>query len=235
MDEIVSIEKGFYHHLCDCGVETVRLLAISPNELQQRMAFTNPEVLLAYTETNTSILLFASHQFNWEWLLASGCLSLPAKVDFVYQAQSSDLFNRFLFFCRTRFGGYPIQREFVARELAKRKNEVRLIAVVADQFPGLASDKRYWTTFLHQDTAFFQAINQMAALTQYPSFYPAVRRVKRGFYEVELVQISTPPYDRHAFHAVDHYTRALEGAIAKEPENWLWSHKRWKRPRTSGE
>lgn len=233
--EIKKIERKFYQYLCDYAVETLALLTISREELSKRMVYVNPEILRPFADKHQSVILFASHQFNWEWLLAAGCFSLPVNIDFVYQAQSSKLFNQFLLFCRTRFGAYPIQREHVAREVLKRRKNVRGIAIIADQFPGLAGDKRYWTDFLNQDTAFFQAIDQVAVLTQYPAFFAAVRRNKRGFYEVELIKIAEPPYNRETFHVVDNYARVTEGAIARHPENWLWSHKRWKKPRPSGE
>jgi KDO2-lipid IV(A) lauroyltransferase len=216
-------------------VETLKLLTISQDELQKRMIYRNPESVKPFTDKNQSVILFASHQFNWEWLLAAGCFSLPMKIDFVYQGQSSKLVNQFLLFCRTRFGAYPIKREQVAREVIKRKTIVRGIAIIADQFPGLASDKRYWTRFLRQDTAFFQAINQVAILTQYPAFYAATKRIKRGFYEIELIRIAKPPYDKKTFHIVDNYAKATEEVVTRNPENWLWSHNRWKRPRSSGE
>jgi len=233
--EIKQIERHFYKNLCDYLVETLKLLTISEDELRKRMVYKNPEQIREYTDHQRSVILFASHQFNWEWVLAAGCFSLGTQIDFVYQTQRSDLFNRFLLFCRTRFGAHPIQRERVAREVTKRRSLVRGIAIVADQFPGLNSDKRYWTRFLHQDTAFFQAINQVALLTQYPAFYAAVKKTGRGFYEVELIQIAQPPYDKTTFHVVDNYAKTTGEMIARSPENWLWSHKRWKRPRPSGE
>jgi Kdo2-lipid IVA lauroyltransferase/acyltransferase len=233
--EIERIERKFYKSLCDYAVETLALLTISKEELSRRMIYKNPDLIRPFTDNHKSVILFASHLFNWEWLLAAGCFSLPVDIDFVYQAQSSDLFNRFLLFCRTRFGAHPIQREYVARQVMKRRDRVRGIAIIADQFPGLASDKRYWTNFLHQDTAFFQAINQVAVLTQYPAFFADVRKVKRGFYEIELVKIAEPPFDRKTFHVVDNYANVTEAVIARQPENWLWSHKRWKKPRPSSE
>ncbi len=233
--EIKQIERVFYKYLCDYVVETLKLLTISQDELKHRMVYKNPDQTRKYTDQHRSVILFASHQFNWEWVLAAGCFSLATQIDFVYQTQRNRLFDRFLLFCRTRFGAHPIQRERVAREVTKRRNVVRGIAIVADQFPGLDSDKRYWTRFLHQDTAFFQAINQVALLTQYPAFYAGVKKIKRGFYEVELIKIAEPPYDKKTFHVVDNYAKTTGNMIARNPENWLWSHKRWKKPRPSGE
>lgn len=233
--EIKQIERGFYKNMCDYVVETLKLLTISQAELKRRMVYKNPERIREYTDHQQSVILFASHQFNWEWLLAAGCFSLATPIDFVYQIQRNLLFDRFLMFCRTRFGAHPIQKDRVAREVTKRRSLVRGIAIVADQFPGVDTDKRYWTHFLHQDTAFFQAINQVAILTQYPAFYASVKKIGRGFYQVELIKIAEPPYDKTTFHVVDNYAKTTEEMIARNPENWLWSHKRWKRPRPSGE
>ena len=177
--EVRQISRLFYQNMCDYVVETLKLLTISQDELKRRMVYKNPERIREYTDHRRSVILFASHQFNWEWLLAAGCFSLATQIDFVCQTQRNILFDRFLMFCRIRFGAHPIQRERVAREVTKRRSLVRGIAIVADQFPGLDSDKRYWTHFLHQDTAFFQAINQVALLTQYPAFYAAVKKIKR--------------------------------------------------------
>jgi len=55
----------------------------------------------------------------------------------------------------------------------------------ADQAP-VSTDKRYWTQFLGQDTAFYIGAEQIARATRLPILYVAVRRIRRGYYEVEL-------------------------------------------------
>jgi KDO2-lipid IV(A) lauroyltransferase len=227
-EELKKIKKQFYKNLADYGVETLKLLTISEEELGKRMIYKNPEVVKEFTSKGQSVLLLSSHQFNWEWLLAAGCFSLPMQIDFVYQEQGNDFFNQFSLFTRSRFGGYGISRNSVAREVIRRKHILRGIAIVADQFPGHENDKRYWTTFLNQRTAFFQSIDQLAILTQYPAYYAAVTKKKRGYYEVELIKIGEPPYDKEDFHIVDQYARATEKQITKNPAGWLWSHNRWK-------
>ena len=230
-EERRRIRKVFYLNLCDYAVETLKLITITDKELKRRMIYKNPEIVDEYVKRNQSILIFASHQFNWEWLLVAGSLNLPLPIDFVYQQQHSPFFDRLSLLSRSRFGAYGIKRQNVARELIKRKDSLRAIAVVADQFPGHENDKRYWTEFLNQETAFFQSINQMATITQYPAFYAAIRKAKRGYYELELVKIAEPPYDKENFHVIDNYVTATEKLIRQYPDGWLWSHNRWKNRR----
>jgi KDO2-lipid IV(A) lauroyltransferase len=227
-EERRRIRKDFYRNLCDYTVETLKLLTISDKELKKRMVYKNPQVISKFIQNGQSIFLLASHQFNWEWLLAAGSISLPLPIDFVYQTQGSDFFDRFSLMGRSRFGAYGIKRQNVAREVIKRKNILRGIAIVADQFPGHENDKRYWTKFLNQDTAFFQSINQLVTLTQYPVFYSSITKVKRGYYELELIKIAEPPYDRNAEQIIDQYVQATEKLIRNHPDGWLWSHNRWK-------
>lgn len=230
--EIRDIERNFYSNLCDYAVETLKLLTISEKDLRKRMIYKNPELVEAYKQKGQSVIYVTSHQFNWEWLVAAGDLYLPIPVDFVYQPLSSKFFDQFSLFIRTRFGAYPIKRAEVAREIIKRKNIVRGVAIVADQFPGHGNDKRYWTTFLNQETAFFLGINQLAYMTQYPVFFAKVSHPKRGYYEIELVPISSPPYEKDNFDMIENYIKATEEVIKKDPAGWLWSHNRWKKKKS---
>lgn len=235
IDELRQIEKNFYRNLCDYAVETLKLLTISEEELRSRMVYKNLDLVKEYVQKDQSVIYLASHQFNWEWLLAAGPFYLHPAIDFVYQPQSSEFFNQFSLITRSRFGTYPIKRAQVARETIKRKRLVRGVAIVCDQFPGLDHDKRFWTKFLNQDTAFFQGISQLGVLTEYPVMFGAVRKVKRGYYEAEMLLISTPPYSKEDTSIVEYYIKATEKIIREQPEGWLWSHDRWKKSRPLGE
>jgi KDO2-lipid IV(A) lauroyltransferase len=227
--EITKIERDFYRNLCDYGVETLKLITISAQELRKRFNYIDISRAQYYKDQGQSIVVLASHQFNWEWLVATAKLEFPMDVDFVYQPQRSKLFNEFSLLGRTRFGSYPIKRAEVAREAIKRKNILRAIAIVADQYPGHKNDKRYFTTFLNQETAFFQGVNQLAIMTQSPVLFAEIKKVKRGYYAVSFPEIATPPYEKDSFEVIEQYVRVAEKRIQEEPSGWLWSHNRWKK------
>jgi len=227
-EERNHIEKQFYKDLCDYGVETVKLLTISKEELKRRMVYKNPEIVKQFADKNQSILLLTSHQFNWEWLLVSGCLYLPMGVDYVYQRQSNKTFDRFSLVGRNRFGAFPIERFQVGREAIRRKNILRGVAIMADQFPGHSNDKKYWTEFMNQRTAFFLGLGQLAFMTQYPAVFFGIKKIKRGYYEAEGVLVAQPPYEKDSQQIVEDYVKATERIIKQDPSGWLWSHNRWK-------
>ncbi|MFN3840543.1 MAG: lysophospholipid acyltransferase family protein [Cyclobacteriaceae bacterium] len=226
--ERTAIAKQFYRNLCDYAVETLKLLTIHSEELKSRMRYTNPDLLDSYTQHNQSAIILSSHQFNWEWVLTAGTLWLNAPIDFVYQPIHNRLTDSLMQACRTRFGSYPIKRNEVARELARRKAITRVIAIVADQYPGRAQDKKYQTTFLNQQTVFFTGSQQIATLTQYPVLYVSVKRLKRGYYTCTLVKVAEPPYRPDSVDVLQNYIKEVERVITENPADWLWSHKRWK-------
>jgi KDO2-lipid IV(A) lauroyltransferase len=215
--------------LCDYGVETLKLLTIKKEELRRRMRFEKPEVLQSFADNNQSILFLASHQFNWEWMLVSASITFPFAIDFVYQPVENEFFEKFTLMSRTRFGAYPVMRQDVARELVKRKDLLRGVATVADQYPGYKKDKKYETTFLNQETVFFLGTNSMAILSQYPVLYYSVKRVKRGYYVSAPHIIGLPPYDKTSTDVIENYVREVEKLIQSEPDGYLWSHNRWKK------
>ena len=45
---------------------------------------------------------------------------------------------------------------------------------------------------------------------------------KRGYYSIEFKQIKSANITKI-------YANLLEETVSKQPEKWLWSHKRWKR------
>lgn len=226
--EIVAIEKSFYQNLCDYGVETLKLFTIGKDELTKRMHFNHGNFLEQFTSRNQSIIFLSSHQFNWEWMLVSASASFPMTIDYVYQAVNNAFFERFALVTRTRFNAHPILREEVARALVKRKNLLRGIAIVADQYPGHGNDKRYQTRFLNRETVFFLGTNNIAILSQYPVIYYSIRKLKRGYYEATPQIVAMPPYDRDGYAVIENYVRLVEKSIQDDPASWLWSHNRWK-------
>ena len=55
------------------------------------------------------------------------------------------------------------------------------------------------------------------------------RKVKRGRYEMSLELITDNPTDMSWGQITERHVKLLEKEIQQSPQNWIWSHKRWKR------
>ena len=65
----------------------------------------------------------------------------------------------------------------------------------------------------------------------FPIIFISISKVKRGFYEAKYSLISSEPKNEKHGVITKKFTRKLEEDIIKQPEFWLWTHKRWKHKR----
>lgn len=225
-----QIRNSFYRHLGDVVVESLKTLTISEKELNRRVRLVNPEVINQFYEQGQSVIAATAHQGNWEWMLVSCSSQLPFHVDAVYQALKSPFFNRLMFRMRSRFGAQPIEKSTSFRTMMKHRDKICITAMVADQLTR-NWQHRYETTFMHQPTAFYSGPERIARKLKQAVIFVSMQRRKRGYYDVTFEVIDTPPFHEEAHFITEQYVRKVEEAIRKRPEEWLWSHNRWKKIR----
>ena len=78
--EIEQIGRAFYRHFSQVVVEILKLAAISPAELVQRMRFVNPELMTRLFAEHRLVLSLGSHMGNWEWILSGAALEFPGRA-----------------------------------------------------------------------------------------------------------------------------------------------------------
>lgn len=223
-----AIVQQSYRNLGHFLAESLWGWNASAEALAQRVRIVNPELITRYTARGTSVVLLAAHFCNWEWLILTAGIELAIPIDAVYKPQRVKGIDRFLKARRSRFGGNPIPHQSFMFEVMKRRNDVRAYAMVADQTPR-HDEEKHWTTFLHQDTAFFVGADKIARIVKAPVIYVAMRRDAPGHYVVELSLLAEPPYDRDSGpEIVERYARKLEDEIRRSPADWLWLNRKWK-------
>ena len=85
--------------------------------------------------------------------------------------------------------------------------------------------------FLNQDTPVLIGTEKIACKFDLPVISLRMRRVKRGYYEVDIKNLTDSPKQLEYGELTRMHTRMLEQYIREEPELWLWSHRRWKHKR----
>jgi Kdo2-lipid IVA lauroyltransferase/acyltransferase len=226
-EEIQAISGKFYHHLCDLVVETIKTRSFSSEEISKRMMIRNPEVLNAQYYKGKSVLILAMHYGNWEWLL-----HMPLLVKhhhfFVYKPLQNETFDHFFNKGRERFGGETVSMSLALRKLmdADKNGDPVLTWLAADQTPPW--NHPYWTMFLHQKTQFFNGPAKLAQRFDQPVFFQHIIRVRRGYYETWFSLLFENPREVSEEAITLAYVRKAEKVIQDTPENYLWSHRRWK-------
>ena len=225
--ERAAIHRQFLKNFCDVLVEVLRSMSMSPDEMRSRVRITDLSGGLHHLEAGRSVMFVTSHLCNWEWLLQGVTVHLGHPVDAAYKPLHDAWAERLMLAVRSRFGAHLVPAKELLADLIKRRSVVRAVAINADQAP-VSTDQRYWTRFLGQDTAFYIGAEQIARALRLPILYLVMKRIRRGYYEVELQSLWDGEESLAANAITERYARACEADVLKSPADWLWSYRRWR-------
>lgn len=229
--EIASIASAFYGHLCDMIAESIRIFSISREESLRRCKVLNPEVSDRYAAKGQGVLFAAGHYAVWEMAATSFAPQFKhLPVGLIAPVKDKFFFQKFVE-SRTKFGTGVVVMQGIADYMESNKDKLIAPVFIGDQSPSSAQKKLHWTTFLNQDTPVMLGAEKYAKQYNLPVIFLRQRRVKRGYYTVELIPVEENPQSAEEFSITEKHTRLLEQMIKEEPQWWLWSHRRWKHAR----
>lgn len=227
-EEINIIAKRFYRFLCDMFFESLYLLRMNEKECKKRYHIKNPELIHQLYAEGKTLAAATGHYGNWEWASAARP-SFKYTAFGIYKPLSNKRMDRFFYYLRTKTGGTPIPMKQTLRTImeCKKKGEVSAFYFVADQRP-MKSEIKHWLDFLNQKTPVISGMDKLARKYNMPVVFINIERVRRGYYEVSYDLIEENPAETKPDEITENYMRHLEKMIYKQPELYLWSHKRWK-------
>jgi KDO2-lipid IV(A) lauroyltransferase len=229
MDEAAlrSTMKRYYLGFAQVLIELIKAAALPADELLRRVKITGLDAPRALLDAGKPVLLIAAHQCNWEWMLLGLSQQLGYRIDAAYKPLVNPWAEREMLAIRTRFGSRLVPAKGLLGDIIRHGKDVRAVCMVADQEPTTSEHKR-WTRFLNRETAFYMGAEEIARVTKYPAFFVGMRRVKRGFYEIDLKPLTSPGEQLVTGDMTERYARLVEEQIRAAPPDWPWSHKRWR-------
>lgn len=228
-EEIEAIMKRFYKGFCDQWIETLKLVSISRRQLKRRTSCNWEELQKLHAEGRNGYIL-TGHIFNWEWANAAIALYAPQHYACVYLPLSSKGFDRLMRRIRTRTGARMISMKALKGGFKELQGGPYLLSLAADQNPAVVETAE-WISFMHRDAPFFRGPDQMPRRAKAAVLLGGIRRVKRGHYEFSLTRIADDASTLEAGVILREYVRNLERQLEAQPDNYLWSHRRWKHKR----
>ena len=102
-----------------------------------------------------------------------------------------------------------------------------MLITIADQTPH-KDQIQYRTDFMNQNTGVFLGPERIAKSLNYAVVFCHVSKTGRGFYHIDYELVTETPKEEKPYEITNRHVKMLEGDIRKQPEIWLWSHRRWK-------
>lgn len=224
--ELEAIAKKYYRNLCDSIVETIKLFSISKTALNKRVQC-NWEVFDEMTQQNRNGQAYMSHQFNWEWATVLCNWRAPRRFTGLYMPLTQVAFDKLYLKLRGRSGTQLIRVQDMQKEMGHIQNQEILWGFIADQNP--SDPKRVsWNDFMNRKTAFFKGPEFVARRYNNIVYFGEIVKLRRGYYEIKLKLAFDNPRNTIEGEITEAYVRHLEQSIKRQPENWVWSHRRWK-------
>jgi Kdo2-lipid IVA lauroyltransferase/acyltransferase len=224
--QLRSIARRFYRNFIDNFLEAVKLLSISRRQLDKRFYCDYSLLDRLYAE-GKSCQLHLGHVFNWEYANADSSASVPFKFLVVYMPVQSKPVDRLFRKLRERFGTILLAATEMRKAMIPYRREQYVLVLVADQNPG-SPQNSYWCNFMGRPAPFVKGPEKGARFNNNPAVFVSISKIKRGYYKADLVMGAEEPRELPEGELTRRFVRFLENEIRRQPEIWLWSHRRWK-------
>lgn len=227
--EIAKLRRQYYRHLACIAAEMLKILTLTRKQVLRRYTCENPEVVNRFFEEGKSVILMSSHYNNWEWMI----LSLPLQYRHhgigVGKANSNKAFEKLINRARTRYGTQVVFADHVREifQLNEQNHRPCAYMMLSDQSPNNIN-KCHKTIFLNQPSGVIFGAEYFAKKYDIPVVYYEIIKTRIGRYKIVNQVITANPQDTAPGEIIERYTRLLETTIRRQPQFWLWSHRRWK-------
>ncbi len=226
--EIKRIVRLSYRNLADIFLESVKGFTLQPEKQIKRYKIINPEFLKTYADKQQSVIMAAGHYANWEW----GSYFLTLQIPFfnilvLYKPLKNKMIDAYMRKRRESTGLAIRSILETSKVFEEFKTLPTIFTLVADQSPSNPA-RSHWVDFLGRPTAFLHGVESYAKQYNLPVVFLDIQRVRRGYYELELSLLTNDSQSLDEGEITARYARKMEDVIRKKPEDWLWSHKRWK-------
>lgn len=224
--EIRIICNKFYHNFCDQWVEMLKLLTISEKQLNKRFKG-NWDLLETLRVQGKNTYVFLGHTFNWEWANVASQFNIHQQMAGVYLPIESAAFDRFVLKLRRRANGMMISMKARKDAFAALNKTQHVLGLIADQNPSNLNNV-LWVNFMHRKAPFFVGSAHMARKGNAAVVLSTIKKIKRGYYQLDMECLCNGAEAMEAEAIITAYVKHLERQVMEQPENYMWTHRRWK-------
>ncbi len=224
--EITAIAKKFYSSFIDNFLETVKSISMSDAEIDKRCTG-NAALIDELTKKGRNIQLLGAHMFNWEY--ANFFLSRNIHIPFMsmYSKIENKIFDRLFLKLRSKYNTILIPTSSYNRRAMELMKKQYCMYLISDQTPGNPQNA-FWLNFLNAPAPFINGPEKTAAKNNTAIIMINFKKIKRGHYYFDCEKLIENPAKFTPQELTIQYRNFVEDIIHRQPENYLWSHRRWK-------
>jgi len=232
------ILRASYINLGRTGAEYVRLGGFFYRRLARRVTYNRLDIWNNLTPRypGKGALILTAHFGDFE-LLPAGHALHGFQITVVHHTQRFLAGDALVTFIRERVGVRTIRKHTAAREMLRSLKRGEIIGIPLDQ--NAKRSEAIWVPFFGEMAATpggFDRLAMMAGAPVVPVFIVRQPDGRSHVIEIfeELEQQRTGDRKADALVNTARYQKAIEEMVRKYPEQWLWTHRRYRTRPVSG-
>jgi KDO2-lipid IV(A) lauroyltransferase len=221
--------KRNFANLGKSFVEVIKIYYGLGNHIIKGVEIRGIENFTRAYKKGSGVIMITGHCGNWELNALTSSVKLT-KLSIVVRPIDNPYLNRLVERTRKKYGNSVIYKRGALKRilLSLKKNEV--VGILMDQ--SVLASEGVLADFLGKKDYTMKVPAVIARKTGSPVI-PAFIRRQNGGHVIEIGEEITPDPsqdgDRAVFNDTVHFSAAIEDYIRRNPSEWLWIHRRWKR------
>lgn len=186
----------------------------------------NKEIFDNLYKKNKKVVIMLGHHGNFEWLSVIPLL-IPQNVYVVFTEIKNKSFEKIIIKKRTKYNLKLFPMKETYNFIESISDPTAAFGFISDQSPH-EGRIHHRSKFFVENTPSHVGAEKIAKMYDMAVVYLECKRPQRGKYLFSAQLITENPRDFKDFQITDTYNQLLEDSIRKQPEIYLWTHKRWK-------
>lgn len=231
--EIQMIAKGFYRHLALTLWELVaRELPVFKHRIKTSVSGAEPAIQAI--DDNKQVILLVGHFGNWEIAAASYTAAHKVPVDsyIIRKKLRNKFIEKRLFKQSNESRLQVLTLDNITRKLIKVLRSKAVLAFVMDQRVSPSSKQGIPVEFFGEKVGTYNGLAKLVKKTNAVVIPFTSYRDKNGVHQSKCIKplewISADDPEQEVYLNTRHYNQVIEEFVLDHPDQWLWSHKRWK-------
>lgn len=226
--ELAKITRKVFVNIARTLVEFARQPVLKKERILEMIDAEGVEYLERIRSDGKGAMLVAGHFGNWE-LLGGWIAALGYPVDFLVGQQHNQKVDELMNSFRRALGVGIIPIGISSRHVIKSLRANRMVAVVNDQHSATGS---VVVNFFGRPAASHKGPAAFAVKMDCSMITGALLRVRYGRHHAIVLPPIYPPKtgdeEKDILLMTQQFTDSLEAFIRQYPEQWMWTHRRWK-------
>ncbi len=224
-EEIRRLGRRSFQHVGMNLVEACRYFLRPTDVMLSRIRVDGAEHLRSAAAQGRGVLILTAHYGNWELLAAAhGLTGLPLSI--VIRPLDHPILDELAVRFRRRSGAELIVKRLAVREVLQALRRGRMVGILLDQNATRAEG--VFVPFFGIPASTSKGLAVLALRTRAPVVPVFLRRELDGRHCMDVCPPLEPPPNGDVEAYTVTFNLAIEAAIRRAPEQWLWMHARWR-------